>query len=170
VTLAEASNDFSKFLNEFTTRYDQYFKRGLYFAGESFGGRYVPRFVSDIIRKQRLAEYRDALQVPIHGIVLVNALVDAAYPYLGLYDLFCTGEQDALQFNESTCANIAAVLPELERMQRKCQETLDADVCRAIDRYGMKSVYRYFQEEVDAKRHSPYDGEFPLGPRMSLDC
>lgn len=158
MTLGDASVDFSAFLGQFAGRYPDYFKNGLYVAGESFAGRYVPRFVADMAQKQ-LANASDALNVSIRGIILVDALIDAAYPYLGHYDLFCSDHSKILRYNDSACAQIAASTPELLRLQRVCQDTNSPDDCGAAEDYGASHIYSFFQEQVSARNHTPYDCE-----------
>jgi cathepsin A (carboxypeptidase C) len=146
LTLANASIDFSNFLAAFTYRYPEYFHNGLYVAGESFGGRYVPRFVSDLAKKQ-LAGAPDALPILIKGIILVDALVDAAYPYLGLYELFCKDgpASQILRFNDSACSEMAAAMPEAERLQRICQSCDEPGACADAETFGNKHLYKFFQ-------------------------
>ncbi|KAK4549433.1 hypothetical protein LTR36_006430 [Oleoguttula mirabilis] len=156
VTLGEASVDFAAFLHSFVSQFPEYFTGGLYIAGESFGGRYTPRFTADILRKQ-IARAADALPVRIMGIALFNALVDGMYTTLGHYEMFCTDQADLLRFNETVCTAMAAAIPEAERLQRLCQATYDSYICAAAQSYGQVNLYKYFQEEVDALRRSPYD-------------
>lgn len=161
VTLDEGSIDFSAFLALFAHQYPTYFDHGLYIAGESFGGRYAPRYAADILRKQ-LARSPDALGLAVGGVILVNALVDGIYPSLGNYELFCTGEwQDMVRFNETTCRALAAAMPEAEKLQHLCQATYDPYVCMIAYSYVEENIERYFKEqEVDTERHSPYDCKF----------
>ncbi|UKZ55704.1 hypothetical protein TrVGV298_009528 [Trichoderma virens] len=158
VTLAEASDDFTAFLTRFVNQYPQYFQHGFYIAGESFGGRYVPRFTADLVRRQ-LSGAPDALPVQVRGIVLANALVDGTYSLLSHYELFCTDgpTADLLRFNATVCDAIAAAMPEAERLQRVCQATYDPILCQAANEFGHNNLYKYFQEQVDALKHSPYD-------------
>ncbi|PKK52363.1 hypothetical protein CI102_6816 [Trichoderma harzianum] len=158
VTLAEASDDFAAFLTRFVKQFPQYFQHGFYIAGESFGGRYVPRFTADLVRRQ-LAGAPVAFPVQVRGIVLANALVDGTYSPLGHYELFCTDSPtaDLLRFNATACDAIAAAMPEAERLQRVCQATYDASLCQAAIEFGQRNLYKYFQAQVDALKHSPYD-------------
>ncbi|EME78965.1 uncharacterized protein MYCFIDRAFT_34326 [Pseudocercospora fijiensis CIRAD86] len=163
-TLHTASLDFSTFVKRFTRQYPQYFAKGLFIAGESFGGIYVPRFTSDIVQEQ-LSFREGALEVPIHGIILVDALVDGASSPLGHYEMFCTGEAEfPVHFNQSTCDAIAMAMPEAERLQHLCQSTQDPYVCSTSHEFGLNNIYRYLQEqEVDTRRRSPYDLRLPCG-------
>lgn len=118
----------------------------------------MPRFTADLVRRQ-LTGAPDAFPVQVRGIVLANALVDGTYSPLGHYELFCTDSPtaDLLRFNSTACDAIAAAMPEAERLQRVCQATYDANLCQAAIEFGQRNLYKYFQEQVDALKHSPYD-------------
>lgn len=163
--LDEASRDFQVFLAEFASRFPEYLSRGLYIAGESFAGQYVPVYVADILRKQ-LSGAPEALGVEIPGVVLVDALVDGAYVTLGFYEMFCTDRADVLRFNETACEEVAAAMPEMEKLARWCQATGDAYACATAQGFGSANIFKFLQEEVDARRRSPYDSEpCPSGRR-----
>ncbi|KAI8945666.1 alpha/beta-hydrolase [Xylaria longipes] len=157
ITLAEATVDFGVFLSEFVARFPQYFHHGFYVAGESFGGRYAPRYVADIISEQ-LDRAEDALPVKIDGIILVDAFVDGVSHMIGHYELFCTGEyQDLLRFNETTCASIAAAVPRAEYLLSVCQKSHDPQDCGVATLYAQANIEKYFRDEVARGNYSPYD-------------
>ncbi|KAI0478002.1 alpha/beta-hydrolase [Xylaria cf. heliscus] len=156
-TLAEATVDFGVFLAEFVTRFPQYFHRGFYVAGESFGGRYAPRYVADIVSGQ-LGRAGDALPVKVDGIILVDAFVDGVSHMIGHYELFCTDEyQDLLRFNETVCASMAAAVPRAEYLLGVCQESQDPRDCDVAATYAQANIANYFQDEVARGKYSPYD-------------
>ncbi|KAF3023099.1 hypothetical protein E8E14_013407 [Neopestalotiopsis sp. 37M] len=138
--------------------FPQFGKVPLYLAGESFGGRYVPRYASDIVR-QKQTRLAGALQsVELGGVILVNALVDSNPLSVGHYDLFCTDQPpNVVRFNETTCRAMGAAVPECERLASICQRTLDAQVCLTAQNFCMENLEVYFQAQVAAHRLSPYD-------------
>ncbi|GAP82931.1 putative carboxypeptidase y [Rosellinia necatrix] len=168
VTLAEGTVDFGAFLAAFVARFPQYFGRGFYVAGESFGGRYAPRYVADIVRGQ-LEGAPDALPVKIDGLILVDAFIDGVSHMIGHHALFCTDEyQDLLRFNETVCRSIAAAVPRAEYLLGVCQETQDPEDCGAATEYASANIERYFRDEVAQGRFSPYDLRLPCElPDMS---
>ncbi|KAI1754124.1 alpha/beta-hydrolase [Xylaria castorea] len=157
ITLAEATVDFGVFLAEFVARFPQYFDHGFYVAGESFGGRYAPRYVADIVSDQ-LDQEEDALPVKVDGIILVDAFVDGVSHMIGHYDLFCTAEyQNLLRFNETTCASIAAAVPRAEYLLSVCQKSQDPQDCGIATLYAQANIENYFRDEVARGKYSPYD-------------
>ncbi|KAI1176037.1 alpha/beta-hydrolase [Nemania sp. FL0916] len=190
-TLAAASVDFSVFLSEFVARFPQYFDSGFYVAGESFGGRYVPRYVADIVSAQQQQQQRTqkekrqgkiinndedddddsnaALPVKIDGIILVDAYIDGISRVLGYYEMFCTDEyQDRLRFNETACSSIAAATPRAEYLLNVCQETYEFQDCLAAVLYASANIEIYFQEVIETGKYSPYDLRLPCDlPNLS---
>ncbi|KAI1126222.1 alpha/beta-hydrolase [Nemania abortiva] len=161
ITLAQGTVDFGVFLAEFTARFPQYFNRGFYVAGESFGGRYAPRYVTDIVSAQLDGE-RGALPVKIDGLILVDAFVDGVSHMMGHYELFCTDEyQELLRFNDTACASIAAAVPRAEYLLSVCQESQDPHDCDIAVQYAGVNIANYFIEEVEKGRYSPYDLRLP---------
>lgn len=157
ITLAEGTVDFGVFLAEFVARFPQYFRHGFYVAGESFGGRYVPRYASDIVSGQ-LEGKPDAPRVKIDGIILVDAFVDGISHIIGHYELFCTDEyQDLLSFNETTCASIAAATPRAEYLLDVCQESQFPQDCNVALLYASANIEKYLQDEVARGKYNPYD-------------
>lgn len=157
-TLAQASPDFSLFMSQFVNRFPQYFQHGFYVAGESFAGRYIPRYAADIVQKQR-QKAPGAVAANLTGIILVDALVDEMYTYLGEYEMFCSDHPVVLRFNDSACDAIAAASVQLEQLGRACQLTYDVETCDMSSDYGRGVVNRFLRELVTTKRQSPYDRE-----------
>jgi hypothetical protein len=124
----------------------------------------VPRFTADIARKQNQGLV-DALPVKIPGIILVDAYIDAAYPVLGHYEMFCTDSANIVRFNGSTCDAIAAAMPEMEQLTRLCQVTNDPYVCKARENFGDENIARYLDEELNTTQRSPYDRQSLASPQ-----
>jgi cathepsin A (carboxypeptidase C) len=155
--LHESSADFSALLNVFFKEiFPQYSRNEFYIAGESFAGRYIPKFAFDITQKQK-RNTLDALNHTLNGIILVDALVDAAAMYVGHHDMFCSKEATILRFNESTCQTIAQATPECEKRIAACEQLYDAKICQTAEDYCETSIGQFFQDEVDHLRRSPYD-------------
>lgn len=159
-TLAEATVDFGVFVDAFAARFPEYFSHGFYVAGESFAGRYAPRYVADIITRQRQQEQREegVIPVKIDGLILADPFVDGVSHMLGHHALFCTdGYQDLVRFNETTCAAMAAAIPAAERLLAVCQETYEPEDCGAATAYAAENIERYFRDEEAKGKYSPYD-------------
>lgn len=96
LTLGQASLDFRFFLRQFGSYFPRYFQNKLYIAGESFVGRFAPRFASDMVSQ---------LGWKVDGVVLGNPLIDHSFTYLGYHEMFCTDTDAAkvLKINKTSC-------------------------------------------------------------------
>ncbi|KAK1838112.1 carboxypeptidase Y [Colletotrichum chrysophilum] len=119
--LNEAENDFNKFLDIFLDDvFPELSNKSIHFAGESFGGQYVPTYVSRLRRR-------------LDSIILVNALVSFPKVVLGLYEHFCVptsvqGVELSVSrrgFNHTECAKMAAGYPTCEAAYGACKPVED---------------------------------------------
>lgn len=163
-SLGEASRDFTAILEIFYEEiFPQYASNPLFIAGESFGGKFVPAYAADLVRQQAKRTASTAVsKINVSGIILVDALVDSTWLSIGHYDLFCTDKPpNILRFNETVCQQMASVIPECKRRARMCDHTLDPGDCMSAMESCLENLEQYFQEEMAAHRHSPYDSKSP---------
>ncbi|KAF7526247.1 hypothetical protein G7054_g10830 [Neopestalotiopsis clavispora] len=120
--LNEGSIDFDKFLDGFLNDlFPELEQRPIHFAGESFGGQYLPVYASMTRRK-------------FASLILVNALVDFADSTLGYFHHFCSdahsnGRVQTNDFNETACLALAASYSTCEKYGSLCSLTYDVDLC-----------------------------------------
>lgn len=160
-SLPESSPDFITTLQVFFGEiFTQFASNALYIAGESFGGRYAPYYAADILRTQRQKTAGSLEKTPLAGLILVDAMVDSNWEALGQYHLFCTDNHpNVLRFNETACRAMAAAAPECERLLNICQSSYDEQICKTATEYCEENLGKYYQQEVEAHRRSPYDSE-----------
>jgi cathepsin A (carboxypeptidase C) len=165
--LRESSADFSNLLDVFFKEiFPRYSQNELYIAGESFAGRYIPKFAFDITQKRNHSA-QDSLSRNLNGIILVDALVDAAAMFMGHYEMFCTDKATILHFNHTTCQTIAKATSECAGLIATCEQLHNANICQSAEEYCEASIGRFYQEEVDQHRRSPYDCESHRNRRTS---
>ncbi|KAH7027383.1 Alpha/Beta hydrolase protein [Microdochium trichocladiopsis] len=132
----EAAQDFDRFLHIFFTEvFPQFSHQPFHISGESFAGRYVPGFV-DYITKQQKRGMPGTFASKIESIILVDAVIDIIRSgAIGLYDHMCRFNADGTNvvrtgFNASTCREIEIAVPECDKLQALCVNTLDANLCK----------------------------------------
>lgn len=148
----QAENDFNKFLDIFLDDvFPELSNKSIHFAGESFGGQYVPTYVSRMRRR-------------LDSIILVNALVSFPKVVLGLYEHFCVptsvqGVELSVSrrgFNDTECAKMAAGYPTCDHFSRLCDMAYDGKTCEAA--YGAcKPVEDVVMNKVAPGGLNPYD-------------
>ncbi|ETS85613.1 hypothetical protein PFICI_03638 [Pestalotiopsis fici W106-1] len=164
--LNEGAIDFDKFLDGFfNDLFPELKQRPLHFAGESFGGQYLPVYAS--MARRRFA-----------SLILVNALVDFSDSTLGYFHHFCSeskadGPMSTRSFNETACLALAAGYSTCEKYGSLCGLTYDVELCQtAFDKClpMMEAIYtQVFSGDLD-----PYDDrrkcqEPPICANMGME-
>jgi len=161
VTVAAAAQDFNLFLHVF---YKSIFPvlsgLPLHFAGESFGGRYIPGFSKYMIERQK-AKAEDAVLVKLESIILVNALIDPSQTYLGQIDHFCSDQKGngyGSSFNLTACTAMRRAAPDCERQGQVCRDTFTIANCKKARIGCGDGVGKWFGQDVGPGGRNPYDG------------
>jgi cathepsin A (carboxypeptidase C) len=111
--------------------------RPVHFAGESFGGNYVPIFAATTRRK-------------FQSIILVDPLINWGRMMLGLYEHLCIPEpllSGQHRFNASACDVMEKKYSSCEKAAYLCELSYDADVCAAAAN-DCDTIYKEFEREV----------------------
>lgn len=122
------------------------------FAGESFGGKYVPIYAS---RSRRNFD----------SIILVDPYIDYAHEALGLYEHFCLNGEERVGINKTECEAIEKGYPACERHGQICRSTYDPLLCETAMNFCTEAVAIHLQDGPSGR--NPYDdrlvcGELPL--------
>jgi cathepsin A (carboxypeptidase C) len=153
-SLLEGGIDMDKFLDAFIDDlFPELSGRAIHFAGESFGGKYVPVYAAMTRRK-------------FDSIILVDPYTEPGNHALGQYEHFCptktrdspmTKESSPPRYlNETACAAMEAAYSRCEKLSKACSSTYDADICwLVID--GCNEVTKWFQDEIRPGGRDPYD-------------
>ncbi|KAJ3520329.1 hypothetical protein NM208_g13752 [Fusarium decemcellulare] len=147
--LQEGGMDFDKFLDGFLDVFPEFHDRPIHFAGESFGGKYVPVYSAMTRRK-------------FASIILVDPLIDLYNTIMGLYDHFCVGhaEGDAVRppryMNDTACERMEELSVNCEKMGQVCRDTYDENLCAGAVAACEPVGEEYMREVVPGGRH-PYD-------------
>ena len=148
--LLEAGVDFDKFMDIFLNDlFPNLQNNELHFAGESFGGKYVPVYASLMRRK-------------LDSIILVDPLVDFSSSALGIFDHFCPSgdrrtESHSRYFNTTTCEEMQEPAQRCQRMGSLCQASYDPFHCLRALKECLEIRDFYFREVKPGGRHPQDD-------------
>ena len=115
--------------------------------GESYGGKYVPSYAAQTRRK-------------FTSLVLVDAVIDLPYTFLGLYEHLClprhgSGLAGSEPFANSTaCEEMEKAYPTCARAGDLCRSTYDAVVCESANDACFE-VFKWL--EMGSGARNPYD-------------
>ncbi|UPK93469.1 hypothetical protein LCI18_004404 [Fusarium solani-melongenae] len=160
VDLHAGAQDLYAFLDIFTTKiFPGLTSREWHIAGESMGGHYTVGYTQYITWRQ--AELSpDAPRLNIVSVIAVDAYIDISRQAAGYYDFFCTswnGEGQPPLMNHTACTEMAAAVPECERLGALCRETYDVHVCAMAGELCNENVGAYYLTDVKPGGWNPYD-------------
>ncbi|KAL5531735.1 hypothetical protein ACEPAG_4612 [Sanghuangporus baumii] len=154
-TTEDAAKNVHAFITIFFETFTQFKGRRLHLSGESYGGRYLPVFASEIVDQNAIAkaEGRDTLN--LQSVLIGNGVTDISTIYSGRIEIECgTASLDLPLQSISTCVRMKQVLPRcLKGMQESCIDTFDEINCNA--------AVNFCDNELSARYHAlgrnPYD-------------
>ncbi|KII86255.1 hypothetical protein PLICRDRAFT_43837 [Plicaturopsis crispa FD-325 SS-3] len=158
-TTEEAAKDIAAFTSIFFENFSQFKGRPFHMAGESYGGRYIPVFASEVYDQN--AELVKAGLTPINltSVMIGNGLTDFYTMTAAYYDLQCTPASVAPVLDIATCVRMKQALPRCQKwMKSSCIDTFDAINCQAAANFCGSEI----GDPFFASGKNPYD--------ISQDC
>ncbi|KAF8317342.1 peptidase S10, serine carboxypeptidase [Clavulina sp. PMI_390] len=134
----QAARDVEAFVSLFFEVFEEFKGRPFHMAGESFGGRYVPLFASEIYDGKKRAIKEGRTPINLQSILIGNGFSNPVDVIPSAYDISCTpasGGSPPLAIE--ACIQMRSSVAYCQSlMQKSCVETLDhigcgaaADVC-----------------------------------------
>ncbi|KAJ7248638.1 Alpha/Beta hydrolase protein [Mycena haematopus] len=132
-TTEDAAKNVYAFISLFFESFSQFNGRALHLSGESYGGRYLPVFASEIYDQNQLAIATGRQTLNLQSVIIGNGITDISTLYPGRYDIECGVAALQVPFQSiSTCVRMKASLPRCQKlMHTSCIDQFDAINCRA---------------------------------------
>jgi hypothetical protein len=153
-TLLEGAIEMEIFLEAFTVDlFPELQDRPIHFAGESFGGKFVPIYAS--VSRRRFS-----------SVILVDPYVDPVSHLLGFYDHFCPLNRSDVEgkvdgpsryFNETVCIAMEDGYQECEILGNACRTSYEGQICKLASDRCMETIGRWLNDEIVAGGRNPYD-------------
>ncbi|PPQ70716.1 hypothetical protein CVT24_000832 [Panaeolus cyanescens] len=150
----EAAKDIAAFVAIFFEHFTKFKGRPFHMAGESYGGRYIPVYASEIYDQN--ARLVDAGLTPINlvSIMLGNGYTDFATLMPSYYDMACTAASTAPVLSISTCMRMKQALPRCKQwIKESCIDKFDAIGCGAATTFCSQEL----EEPYFLANRNPYD-------------
>jgi cathepsin A (carboxypeptidase C) len=113
--------------------------RPLHFAGESYGGRYIPLFAASILDHNSKAVAGGHTPINLQSVMIGNGLTDELTAIPTYYDQACTnvsGAPTGPVLDIHTCALMQSYVPRCQSwLNKACLETHDVTSCEAAQEY-----------------------------------
>lgn len=156
----DGAEDFQAFLNVFFRDvFPDKAHLPIHIAAESYGGHYGPTYVHHILESRRYGA-ETAFWGNITSMILVDAVIDFGGPGAGVYELLCKDPQGKGILKDEECDQIRADLPEMERIWRQCEQTLDVNVCLGLMEQTMNKIMMPYIKLVEKGERSSYHSTY----------
>ncbi|KAJ7507313.1 peptidase S10 serine carboxypeptidase [Mycena galericulata] len=132
-TTEDASKNVYAFISIFFETFSQFAGRPLHLSGESYGGRYLPVFASEIYDQNQLAILEGRPTLNLKSVIIGNGITDISTLYPGRFEIECGTAALEVPFQSiSTCVRMKAALPRCQKaMKTSCIDQFDAINCGA---------------------------------------
>ncbi|KAH9483101.1 Carboxypeptidase Y-like protein A [Psilocybe cubensis] len=132
-TTEDAAKNVHAFITIFFDTFTQFSGRPLHLSGESYGGRYLPVFASEIYDKNQIALREGGSIINLQSVLIGNGITDISTLYQGRYEVECGTASLPVPFQSiSTCVRMKTALPRCQKaMRQSCVDRFDSINCQA---------------------------------------
>ncbi|THV00557.1 alpha/beta-hydrolase [Dendrothele bispora CBS 962.96] len=132
-TTEDAAKNVHAFVTIFFETFTQFAGRRLHLSGESYGGRYLPVFASEIYDQNQVAKREGRSVLNLQSVLIGNGNTGRSTLYPGRYEIECgTAALDVPVQSISNCVRMKMALPRCEKaMQEACVDRFDMINCQA---------------------------------------
>ncbi|KAJ1307942.1 hypothetical protein OPQ81_002019 [Rhizoctonia solani] len=129
-TTEEAAKNVQAFVTIFFETFSKFKGREFHMSGESYGGRYLPVFASEIVDQNSRAEPGGFEPINLKSVLIGNGLTDFKTMWEGYYDIQCKNLSVVPFQDIKTCVNMKQQLHRCLKMyQKDCVEQTDPVGC-----------------------------------------
>lgn len=156
----DSAVDFQAFLNIFFQNvFPDKAHLPIYFAGESYGGHFVPTYTKYILDSRNFNS-KDAFWGQIAGLIHVNALLEWTSVGVGAYELLCSDYRGRDFLEAEECKHIQRSIPELERLGSACRESGDDNICLAQASFFFENIHAIYYKRVLSGERNDHNSGF----------
>ncbi|TDL20456.1 alpha/beta-hydrolase [Rickenella mellea] len=153
-TTEEAAKDIAAFVAIFFETFHKFKGRGFHLSGESYAGRYLPVYASEIYDQNAKLAAANLTTVNLKSVLIGNGQVDFFQQLKSYYHMQCTGVVVAPMQPISTCVRMQKAIPRCEKWTKAaCVDHFDLMECEASLSFCETELILPYIE----KGYNPYD-------------
>ncbi|KAG8884914.1 hypothetical protein FRB99_004497, partial [Tulasnella sp. 403] len=164
----DAAKDVYAFIFLFLEHFASFKGRPLHLSGESYGGRYLPVFASEIVDNNRKAVEAGYEPINLQSVLIGNGFTEIYTMWESYYDLQCKNASYPPVQSIKTCVRMKRALPRcLSALKEQCVDRYDSIGCAAAAHFCGSEVTDPFY----ATGRNPYDiSKMCEGPVEETAC
>ncbi|CAE6534090.1 unnamed protein product [Rhizoctonia solani] len=160
-TTEDAAKNVQAFVTIFFETFSKFKGREFHMSGESYGGRYLPVFASEIVDQNSRAEAQGFEPINLKSVLIGNGLTDFKTMWEGYYDIQCKNLSVVPFQDIKTCVGMKQQLRRCLKMyQKDCVEQTDPTGCGLAAEFCDYALSRPYK----ATGRNPYDMTKPCKP------
>ncbi|QRW18297.1 Serine carboxypeptidase [Rhizoctonia solani] len=164
-TTEDAAKNVQAFVTIFFETFSKFKGREFHMSGESYGGRYLPVFASEIVDQNSRAEAGGFEPINLKSVLIGNGLTDFKTMWEGYYDIQCKNLSVVPFQDIKTCVTMKQQLHRCLKMyQKDCVEQTDPVACSLAAGFCNEALSLPYQ----ATGRNPYDMTKPEELQSSL--
>ncbi|EJU04579.1 serine carboxypeptidase [Dacryopinax primogenitus] len=150
----DAAKDVAAFVSIFVETFVQFNGREFHMAGESYAGRYLPVFASEIVDRNKRAPALGLQEINLKSVLIGNGITDFMTMIPAYYEMACTGASVPPILDISQCVRMKRALPRCQQMaQSSCVDIFDNLACTAAELFCSSEL----EDPFFASGMNPYD-------------
>ncbi|KAF7319378.1 Carboxypeptidase [Mycena chlorophos] len=132
-TTEDAAKNIYSFISLFFEAFPQFQGRSLHLSGESYGGRYLPVFASEIYDQNQFAQVDGRPVINLKSVLIGNGITDISTLYPGRYEIECGKAAFEVPFQTiGNCVRMKQALPRCQKLMKDgCIDKFDMIDCGA---------------------------------------
>jgi cathepsin A (carboxypeptidase C) len=158
-TTEEAAKDIAAFVAIFFENFIKFKGRKFHMAGESYGGRYIPVFATEVYDQNKRLEEAGMTPINLASVMIGNGITDFYTMSTAYYDMACTLSSVDPVLDIGTCLRMKQAVSRCKKwLKESCLDQFDAINCNAANIF----CYGEIGGPFFASGKNPYD--------ISKDC
>jgi len=158
-TSEDAAKVVTAFMYMFTETFPEFKGRKFHMSGESYAGRYIPVFASEIVDQNKKAEEKGLTPINLSSVMIGNGYTDVKEMVLSYYDMTCTNASVLPVLSIEQCVRMRRSVPRCRDMvETSCRKDFSDLGCTAATLFcNNELVFPLYESGIN-----PYD--------LSMDC
>ncbi|PVF96677.1 peptidase S10 serine carboxypeptidase [Serendipita vermifera] len=140
-TAPQAARDVHAFLTIWFETFTKFKGRGFHFAGESYGGRYIPVYASHIWDRNQVAASEGRTPINLQSVMIGNGWTNPGLLYGSYYDMLCKNSTITPFYTIQACS-------ELVHTAAECEKKVKDNCGRNYNPYDCRAAFRYCEAEL----------------------
>ncbi|TFK56200.1 hypothetical protein OE88DRAFT_1621164 [Heliocybe sulcata] len=143
-TTEDAAKNIYAFISIFFETFNQFAGRPFHMSGESYGGRYLPVFASEVVDQNKVAAAEGRQTINLKSVLIGNGNTGISTMYEGRYEIECGKAALDVPFQKiGQCVRMKQALP-------RCTEAMEKHCGNNFEEFGCSAAVAFCDNELSS--------------------